>query len=148
MTKRYVGCSINLCMRGSCMFAAWCVGGLAAGGVNVLGCRTVRTITLLSLPGFIGWILGDQCLVRVLCVRACGGLLSPLPGSQPVSVRCRARAPPQVVCTIPGVTHRLYTTMVMTQIVRTRTYSARSSSLWRRLQWRRRRLLSWRRRRD
>ena len=46
--------------------------------------------------GGIGWILGAQCLVRVLCVRARGGLPSPLPGSQPVSVRCRARAPAQV----------------------------------------------------
>jgi hypothetical protein len=47
--------------------------------------------------GGIGWILGVLLyLVRVLCVRACGGLLSPLLGSQPVSVRCRARAPAQV----------------------------------------------------
>jgi hypothetical protein len=57
--------------------------------------------TLLYLPGWYRVDLGAQCLVKdpvskTQCVRACGGLPSPLPGSQPVSVRCRARAPTQV----------------------------------------------------
>ena len=36
----------------------------------------MSTKNILSLS----YVLGAQCLVRVLRVRACGGLLSPLPG--------------------------------------------------------------------
>jgi hypothetical protein len=65
-----------------------------------------------AVTTWIGWIWGTSALSRSCACAQCGGLLSPLAGSQPVSVRCRARAPTQVLYASTGVTQTVKSMMM------------------------------------